>query len=107
MIAYSVPLSTDSYPDLVVRCLRDIRAESGDVALRLVYREQYDGSTPVLLLEFYTPSGRLFARRLNLPPDTPGRTESRMDALLDLLAQVNDPMYRAAVPPLRTTECRE
>lgn len=34
MIAYSVPLSTDSYPDLVARCLRDIRAESGVVASR-------------------------------------------------------------------------
>ncbi|HBM3184884.1 TPA: hypothetical protein LVM22_001149 [Klebsiella oxytoca] len=106
MIAYSVPLSTDSYPDLVARCLRDIRAESGDVALRLIYRERHDGKIPVLFLDFYTPSGKRFARRLNLPPDTPGRTESRMDALLDLLAQVNQ-MNRAGAPALRTTESRE
>lgn len=106
MIAYSVPFSTDSYPDLVARCLQDVRVESGDVPLRLVYRERHDGRLPVLFLDFYAPSGKLFARRLNLPPDTPGRTESRMDALLDLLAQIN-PVYRAAVPPLRTTACRE
>ena len=82
MAVYNVPLSTDDYSALIDRCLQDIYTESGDVSLSFVHREHHNGRIPVLYLDFYTPSGKLFTHQLNLPPDTPDRTETRMEILL-------------------------
>ena len=108
MAVYNVPLSTDDYPALIARCLQDIYTESGDVSLSLVYREHHSGRMPVLYLDFYTPSGKLFTHQLNLPPDTPGRTESRTDTLLELLELAGKIDLRCVgFPLLKMAENRE
>jgi hypothetical protein len=87
MHTITAPVALTALPDLAMGVSQEFRArmEAGPLAPTTCVVDT--SPTPVLLAEFYTPSGRLYALRFSFPPGSRERMARRVALLTGLLGR--------------------